>query len=147
LADGYRKIYCLIDMDTVISENKEQAYLTEKTRLEKKGVKVLELNPCFELWFLLHFQQTSQSFNNCDAVGDKLKKIAEFENYDKSKDYHNRQNFYKKLKPQLVEHAHPNAKFLEKNRDLQSKNYPRSEVYKLLVDLGILENEEDKKKK
>lgn len=68
LGEGYEKIYCLIDMDAIIAERNEQKYSTEKKRLEKRGVTVLELNPCFEIWFLLHYQHTGVTLDDLFAL-------------------------------------------------------------------------------
>jgi hypothetical protein len=40
--------------------------------------------PCFELWFLLHFEPSSSPFDSCEAVEKKLKTKEKFEKYDKA---------------------------------------------------------------
>ena len=59
---AYSHIYCLIDFDTVISKNELQKYQLQKKKLEKtKRVTVFECNPCFETWFLLHYEKIQES--------------------------------------------------------------------------------------
>jgi exonuclease VII small subunit len=45
------------------------------------GIKVAHSVPSFEFWLLLHFEFTTASCNDCDAVVKKLKK--HIKNYDK----------------------------------------------------------------
>jgi RloB-like protein len=141
LKDGYKKIYCLMDMDTVFREKKEAEYQKRKQKLEKKGVTILESNPCFEIWIMLHYLRSTRAFNKCDDVSDFIKKNTELKDYNKSQEYHSKQNFYKKLKPLLESNAVPNAQFLEIDRAEKSLDYPRSEVFKLFFELGILKDD------
>ena len=138
LAKENKKIFCLIDMDTVYAENKEDAYQARKEKLQQKGEVIYELNPCFEIWILLHYLKTARAFTNCDDVERFIKKNTELKDYNKTQEYHTQQNFYKKLRLLLESNAVPNARFLEQDRELQSQDYPRSEVYKLFYELGIL---------
>jgi hypothetical protein len=141
LGEGYRKIYCLMDMDTIYSEKKLESYLTYKKKLEKKGIVILESNPYFEIWILLHYLRTTRAFGTCEDVSDFIKKNTEIKDYNKTQEYHARQNFYKKLKHLLEKDAVPNAQFLEHNKEGQRFEYPRSEVFKLFYALGILKEE------
>ena len=94
LEEEYDVVYCLIDFDVIISENKLESYFKFKNSCEKKGVVVLEMNPCFEIWFLLHFERTASSLNNCDAVAKILRKNNGMEDYSKSQKYHRKKDFY-----------------------------------------------------
>ena len=53
----------------------------------KKGIKVIVSNPCFELWFLNHFIETTKEYRNNEELITDLKKYIP--DYDKSKDYFN----------------------------------------------------------
>jgi RloB-like protein len=138
LESGYKKIFCLIDMDVVYSKKEISAYNVAKQKYKKKGVVILEMNPCFEIWIMLHYKPTNRAFSKCDDVLDLIKKSTEFKDYNKTQEYHSKQNFYKKLKPLLELNAVPNAQFLEIDRAEKSLDYPRSEVFKLFFELGIL---------
>lgn len=127
--EGYDKVYCLIDFDAILHENKVDLYKKEKAKLEKKGIIVLECNPCFELWYLLHFKKTTKPFSNCDNVVSEIKKITDFKDYSKEQTF--QRNMYKLLQSN-VPNAIENALFLEKDRDIMGMNYPRAEVFKVI---------------
>ncbi|OSQ46205.1 RloB family protein [Thalassospira alkalitolerans] len=89
--DKYDKVFCVFDRDThetyhaaiskIISLNKN-------TRFHSSIYSVTSI-PCFEFWFIIHFQYTRAPY--CEANGnsvgdmvvDSLKKIAGFSGYDK----------------------------------------------------------------
>ena len=136
---NYDLVFCLIDMDTVFREGKIAVFEQERSKIEKRGAVVMELNPCFEIWFLLHFQKTGRPFNDCDSVAREICKSTEFADYCKEQAYHQKQNFYEKLRPLLETAAIPNSAFLEKNRDLQGANFPRSQLFELFIKLKIVQ--------
>lgn len=137
--EGYEKVYCIIDVDTIVQQQKLDYYLIQKNRLEKKGIIILECNPCFEMWYLLHFKKTAKLFSNCDAVAVDIKRDTELKDYSKEQNYYHRKNLYKVLRPKL-KNAIENALFLEKNREEVSPYFPRAEVFKIFKDLSIIEN-------
>jgi hypothetical protein len=126
---GYDKVYCLIDFDVVLHENKVDLYKNEKSKLEKKGIIVLECNPCFEIWYLLHFIKTAKPFSNCENVVSDIKNTTDLKEYSKEQAF--QKNMYKALKDKVPE-AINNALFLETNRDMMGNNYPRAEVFKVI---------------
>ncbi len=130
---GYDKVFCLIDLDKVIEEGKQVQYEREKSKARAKGVVVLENNPCFEFWLLLHFKTSGRHFTCCDDVVRDLKR--HLPSYLKTLEYHRRENLYKKLKVQMIEKAIPNAKQLERDRKEKDDRHPRGEVYKLIEQL------------
>lgn len=131
-AEGYDKVYCLIDFDTVLHENKVDLYKKEKAKLEKKGIIVLECNPCFELWYLLHFKKTTKPFSNCDNVVSEIKNTTDLREYSKKQTF--QKNMYNVLKQRLLT-AFENALSLENDREDMSTNYPRAEVFKVFIDI------------
>jgi hypothetical protein len=128
-AEGYDEVYCLIDMDKVLSDNTLAKYLTDKKRLEKKGIIVFESNPCIEFWFLLHYVRTTKPFSNCESVEKELQKYMP--NYAKNQQYLVQSNIYKTLKPKLL-NAFENAKWIEENQIENDFDSSKSEVYKLI---------------
>lgn len=126
---GYDEVYCLIDMDKVLSDNTLTKYLTDKKRIKKKGIVVFESNPCIEFWFLLHFVRTTKSFSNCEGVERELQK--HLPNYAKNQQYLVQSNIYKTLKPNLLK-AFENGKWIEENSNANEYNSPKSEVYNLI---------------
>lgn len=127
--EGYDKVFCLIDFDTILHENKLELYKNEKAKLEKKGIIVLESNPCFELWYLLHFKKTTKPFLNCDSVTSEIKMTTDLKDYSKEQIF--QKNIYKILKLNMS-NAINNAAFLEHNREEMTTNYPRAEVFKAI---------------
>jgi RloB-like protein len=127
--EGYDEVYCLIDMDKVLSDNTLAKYLIDKKKIEKKGIIVFESNPCIEFWFLLHFVRTTKPFSNCESVEKELQKYMP--NYAKNQQYLVQSNIYKTLKPNLL-NAFENAKWIEENKTENDYNSSKSEVYKLI---------------
>lgn len=131
LNEAYSHIYCLIDYDTVISKNQEQAYKKRKKELEKtKIVTIFECNPCFEMWFLAHYEKTGKPFDDCTTLSAHLKK-QHIKDYDKNQEYYNKKSIYEYLLPRQPS-AIVNARVLEQNREDYGIKYPRAEVYKLI---------------
>lgn len=126
---GYDEVYCLIDMDKVLSDNTLAKYLTDKKRIEKKGMIVFESNPCIELWFLLHFVRTTKFFSNCESVEKELRKYLP--NYAKTQQYLVQTNIYKILKPNLLK-AIENGECIEENQFENHYNSSKSELFKLI---------------
>ncbi len=129
---AYSHIYCLIDYDTVIrSKNETEKYLNRKKELENtKRVTVFECNPCFEMWFLVHYEKTSRLFEHCDSVASYLNK-KHITDYCKTEEYYKKKRIYEHLKPKQPT-AILNAEFFELDREDFSIKYPRAEVYKLI---------------
>ena len=121
--DAYSHVYCLIDFDKVIDENAHTKYQNRKKQLEKTGrVTVFECNPCFEMWFLSHYEKTAKIFDNCTDVNNSLKKYIH--DYAKDEKYFKRKEIYDFLKPKQG-NATKNALFLELNRDDFDIKYPK----------------------
>lgn len=134
--EGYDHVYCLIDFDTVLSENKLIEFSRELKGISSKEMTIYINNPCFETWVLVHYEKTGKAFTNCDTVG---KAIAEHLNdYSKNQDYLRKKNLYRTLRPHLEEIAMPNAEFLENDRDERDGNYPRAEVFKFFLKEKII---------
>jgi hypothetical protein len=106
----YSKVFWIIDLDTIIKEEREakkgkekplEAFKRYRKKLEKHGDKVTVVvnNPCIEFWFLLHFDATSKRFDNCEKAEQYLKKYLS--DYEKSEVYFKKRHndLYLKLKP------------------------------------------------
>lgn len=130
LAQEYNKVYALIDMDKIIQEQQQKAYHHAKLIALSKGVIVLENNPCFEIWLLLHFVQVGRLFNNCNEVSVELKHASRIPGYDKSERSQKNARLYCRYKNQLVSNAMINAKLLEENRLDHDLQYPRAETFR-----------------
>ncbi len=115
-------------MDKIIQDNQVSEYQKAKITAEGAGVIVLENNPCFEIWLLLHFVSTGKLFNNCSEVVNELSnRIAK---YSKSQKFLINSRLYHRYRLELQAKAIPNAKKLEVSRTLQDILYPRAETFR-----------------
>jgi hypothetical protein len=62
--------FVIVDLDNKESKAKEIHQLETKNRVEKFIVS----NPSFEVWYLLHYEYSTRSYMNADAVIRELKK-------------------------------------------------------------------------
>jgi hypothetical protein len=126
----YDKVYALIDLDKIHQDNKYAEYQLTKKKVEEAGLIVLENNPCFEIWLLLHFVYTGKLFSYCDDVVAELRKIGRIPGYAKTDKFQVAAKLYGNYKEQLANNAIPNAAQLETGREHQDHLYPRAEVFK-----------------
>lgn len=123
--DNYDQIWFVFDKDEIKDEDFNMAIVT----IENKGYNAIYSNPCFELWYLLHFKFYQSSLNKEIC----LKKLREeFPQYEK-----NTEDMYEKLKEKMEE-AIKNAEKLNelhKNQNNFSKRNPYTNVYKLVKEL------------
>ncbi len=64
--DKHDVVWCVMDVE----QHKKLADALQKAK--DKGVQVALSNPCFEYWFLLHFEQPTGSFPRCKDVQKAL---------------------------------------------------------------------------
>ena len=94
-ADGDR-IWCLIDVDLNYNnpdpiakrvEEIQKAYKKAKSyeKNKKKSINLGISNPCFEVWYLLHYVYTTANFKNYDAIKERLEKDTPLKGYEKNK--------------------------------------------------------------
>ncbi len=94
--DDGDSVWCLIDVDLNYNSPNatnqrvaelERAYKKTKD-YEKEGKTIINLgisNPCFEIWYLLHYIYTTANLKNYDAVKNKLVKETLLKDYEKNK--------------------------------------------------------------
>lgn len=117
------QVWCVFDADRNSEENIKKAIL-----LAEDKVKLCLSNPCFELWYLLHFLYSDNKASSIE-ITNKLKE--HIKNYDKTK------NYFKILLPKR-DIAIKNAKRLnQKYRTakielLSSKSNPSTQVFQLV---------------
>jgi hypothetical protein len=136
IKDEYDIVFCLIELDVIQSNDKiYRAYQNQKNKIFKKIKKqivILEQHPCFEIWFLLHFDKKSGEFHNCKEMIKELKnqnKTSIFKDYDKSRSFFNNHDIYRELLPYMQD-AINNSKWLQK----QSGN-TKCNVHKIFENL------------
>lgn len=128
LTEDYAEVYALIDMDAIIAQGQQAVYRAHKQRAQAAGVVVFEQNPCFEVWLLLHFEQTGRAFGNCDEVIDRLRR--HIPDYTKSMRYQTAKRLYQSYRHLISGAAIPNARRLENRREERGEQFPRAEVFK-----------------
>jgi hypothetical protein len=86
----FDEIWCVFDVDQ--HSSLDQAL--DKARAHQ--LSVILSNPCFEFWFLLHFEQTGQAFLHCKRLVEHLGK-KHLPGYDKGADVFDQLNPHKEL--------------------------------------------------
>lgn len=145
-AKDYFKVIWLIDLDTLLKEDREaqigkkskivelNEYSLELRKLE--NVHVLINTPCLEFWHLLHFKDTGKYYSDCKSVIRVLKKNG-LSDYEKSQEYYKKKNndIYLKLKPNKAT-AMANAEKLG-NFSAENPHTAKAEIYRIFSLLGI----------
>lgn len=127
LRENYDRVYALVDMDAVIAQQQQYNYQQQKAAAIRAGVMVLENNPCFEFWLLLHFRQTGRLFHNCGQVVAELRRYLP--GYNKGLRSLEAARLFANLRDRLPQ-AMANAAMLEMDRNEHDLLYPRAETYK-----------------
>jgi hypothetical protein len=85
----YHAIICVFDKE--FDKGREKKFKQANQNLERLAKQYTKQKiigawsvPCFEVWFLLHFDCSSSPFSCCDEVEKALKKKNGFEEYNKS---------------------------------------------------------------
>ena len=119
--------FCFVDTDTDITK---QPQIDKALKLASdNGIELLLSNPCFEVWFIQHFNYSTRSFANNAAV------IAELQKHIPS--YEKNTSAYSLLVGK-TEDAINNAEKLEKyhdglgNKEKHISRNPSSEVFKAI---------------
>ncbi len=103
--------FVIVDLDNKETKAKEIQQLEAKNRVEKFIVS----NPSFEVWYLLHYEYSTRSYINADAVIRELRK--HYPEYEKTSD------MYPLLKEKLDE-AITNAEKLEDYHKAENHLHP-----------------------
>ncbi len=128
---NYSKVFIIIELDKVLLNNELQKLQEHIRRINKDNIKIILLNPCIELWFLLHFIFTESKSSQCKNVVKRLKK--HINNYQKGS---NIGKFGLLFEEDKVQNAITNAKKLGTLDIMQIKDpseiTPLAEIYILL---------------
>ena len=125
------KVFCLMDLDN----SKKKITLVKQLLSQYPDVQIITSNPCFEIWFLLHFTNKISSRTQNSVINELKKHIK---NYEKSKDVYKCTKEIRENTMIALDRAY------EKNKQYESSNInildsnanPNTEVYKL-IDLLI----------
>ncbi len=136
--DGFDHVFCLLDMDRLISVPKEMKVYQNARKKYKRNrntkVSFIETNPCTEFWFLLHFLPglTSKNYSSYEDVLTDLRRYLP--GYEKTKRYLGRTNIYQFLcKEGDLDRAMQNSERLRKLSIENPEDYRAySEIHQVL---------------
>lgn len=118
--------YCIFDTDVDPNKNK---IIEEAIQLAKKNnIKIITSSPCFELWFLLHYDYTTANMDSEEVI----KRLKEY--YPK---YEKNINIYPDIIKEIdlaIDHAKKIEKYqIDNNRRIGTvEANPNTEVYKIV---------------
>jgi hypothetical protein len=128
------QIWCVFDIDDFYKNNQEKFEKSLKEAAEK-NIKIAYSNECFELWFMLHFEQISTAIFRKDyenKLQTSFKKIG----VDYQKNLSGIFNKILTLQPEALKRA---KKIFKEN---QIENNPSTSVFLLVEELNkFLDNE------
>jgi hypothetical protein len=107
------RTYLIYDMDVIETWDKVKRI---------KGVSILGSNPCFELWFLLHFMN-QKAFIECNSCVSKLSNY-----YKRYKKGHLEKGFIDKLESKI-------SKAIERSKSLLFEDNPSTNINEFIEDL------------
>lgn len=151
IADGYDRIFCVIDMDTKDEEPERCQYARMKKKYAKpinkpkKGiyceVRFFETHRCTELFFLYYFRYTARMYNDQLALLEDLNKKCGYEKtidfFRKSKGLH---SYFEKQGGKL-DAAINNAKHSMSEKLSDGRTYTYSELGEMIDELkGLISN-------
>jgi len=124
------RVYCVYDVDSTDEDS-----LIEAQRLASNfGIISCVSNPCFEIWFLIHFSYSTTSLSSYGDVKRELSKYLS--------DYEKNKNVYGRLQS-LQAKAILNAKQLEQHHKRECiasirRSNPSTQIYMLVEYLNSL---------
>ena len=148
IADGYDRIFCVIDMDTKDEELEHTQYARLKRKYAKpvnkpkKGiyceVHFFETHRCTELFFLYYFRYTARAYNDQSELLIDLNRQCGYEKtidfFRKSKGLH----AYFEKRGGKLDTAIRNAKHSMKEKLADGRNYTYSELGRMIDELKAL---------
>jgi hypothetical protein len=102
IAEGYDKIYCLIDMDNKNSKKEKSEYnaflkkysgkkIRNKQTGEETEIIIIENHPCLEIWFYYYFRLTTGLYSSYEKINPLKPELRKF-----LPEYEKRIEFFKK---------------------------------------------------
>ena len=123
--NGGDQAFCVFDVDT--DANKNRLIEEAKNYAKSRGIQVITSTPSIELWFLLHFIETTAYYSNHALI----KKLNQYIKYEKNND----------IFPAIIEYVNvaiERAKKLEQYQIQNNKKVgsvdanPNTEMYKIV---------------
>ncbi len=137
--DPYDTVFCIFDRD---AHSNFDAAVARTRDLQNSGtpIQAITSTPCFEIWFLLHFDYTDKPFQATskrsagDQLVSKLKTKPGFQKYQKG-----HTGIYQKLKNN-IEIAIRNASQLRTHCAATDSSNPETNIDKVILELKRLIN-------
>lgn len=132
---SYDEIWCVLDVEGEDAKH----FSTLRSAMDKAKLNELMVvlsNPCFEVWYIAHFEESSERFATSQAVERKLNRLwnAKFnEKYDKVASNH-----YQRLKIMTIDaigNAEATCNNHLKNEPDFTKHNSSTQAYKLVEHL------------
>ncbi|PZF74744.1 hypothetical protein DN068_00670 [Taibaiella soli] len=132
VAEGYDKVFWIIDMDVIVDQKKQLNTFLEYKANCPANVVVIMNHPCLEYWLLCHFEYCNAPFRKCGEAGKRLEHYLT--GYEKSEKFYKRpdNDIYKRLKGEL-DKARERSKDKEFNPDSPFQGF--SQMHKLFDEL------------
>lgn len=98
LNEGYDYVICLLDMDRLNHVPAEMhKYQSFKKKKDNQAIEFIEINPCTEFWFLLHFLPSLQ-MKHYETYEDLIPELRKYmPGYEKTKRYFIKTRLYNYL--------------------------------------------------
>lgn len=142
IANGYAKIYCVIDMDNKDKAKEKEQYLNLKQKYSKpidkpkKGIhceiKFFETHRCTELFFLYYFTYTSKPYENQEDLIKDINTYCEYKKemafFKKGKGLHS----YFEKKGGSIDTAMANAERSCKENEQTGRSYTYTELGEMI---------------
>lgn len=122
----YDVVWCIVDVEIPPHTSLDRAF----DKAKGNGLKLALSNPCFEYWYLLHFQRTSALMQSAKAVGDALKR--HYGGYEKN-NAASFQVFYPRTE-EAIKHAKAVLREKHFGQDLRKCN-PSTHVHRVVEHL------------
>jgi hypothetical protein len=118
-------VWVLIDLEH--EPNTRQQAEAERNRAEAAALRVARSDPCYEVWTLLHLQDTGEAFTSCNQV---IKRIASAWNAQFGQRFQRKaQADYTKIAPMRRQAA------CRAKRHWEARDPSRTEVYKAVEEI------------
>lgn len=134
---GYDSVFCVFDRDThqdfERATSRIQTLNKPNSRLLAREIVSIRSFPCFEVWFIYHFEYTRAPFvksSNCSAGENTVKKLqmfSQFNNYEKKLTERHLAILLERLDEALL-----NAKRADEDARQTGEKNPSTEVYLLI---------------
>ncbi len=140
----YKRILCIIDMDTKL---RYKAEMDKYQALKQKHVKhncirFFETHPCSELWFYYYFEPTTQHLDTYELSVKNLIR-SKIRDYDKKAPYCTHSHICKC--GGVLSNAITNGRLSMKSKLSDSREYTYSDMARFFEEIGLISKEKRKK--